>query len=163
LSPRSEEVQRFSLRSRRDPDATSNPPARSATILLIEDNAADVGLVREALEEHGVGGDLLVLTDGEKAIHYIALMDSSSALCPDLVILDLNLPRRPGFDVLERMKASSLCAASPILILTSSDTPEERAEATRLGADHYIRKPTRLDDFISLGTIFKGMIRAASA
>jgi len=120
-------------------------------------------LVREALEEHGVGGDLLVLTDGEKAIHYIALMDSSAAVCPDLVILDLNLPRRPGFHVLKRMKASSFCAASPILILTSSDTPEERAEATRLGADQYIRKPTRLDDFISLGTIFKGMIRAASA
>ena len=133
------------------------------SILLIEDNAADVGLVREALEEHGVNGDLVVLTDGEKAIRYISQMDSSSVACPDLVILDLNLPRRPGFDVLERMRASAQCASSPVLILTSSDTSEERAEATRLGANHYLRKPTRLDDFISLGAIFKGMIRAAGA
>jgi CheY-like chemotaxis protein len=124
----------------------------------VEDNPGDVGLVREALNEHEVECELTVLTDGERAIQYIDEVDAGEAPCPELVILDLNLPRRPGREVLERMRTSVKCGHSPVVILSSSDGRKDREEAAQLGATRYLKKPSRLDDFMDLGAVFKEIL-----
>jgi CheY-like chemotaxis protein len=121
----------------------------------VEDNPGDVVLVREALELHGIAGELLVLSDGEKAIWFIEDLDKQSGACPGLIIIDLNLPKRSGLEVLQHVQLSPTCRKAPVVILSSSDTPQDKAEATRLGANRYIRKPSRLEDFLELGAIFR--------
>jgi len=127
----------------------------SPHILLVEDNPADAGLVREALEEHGVNCELTLITDGERAIHFIRELEVSGAWRPHLVILDLNLPRKTGREVLEFLRASSEFGNVPVMILSSSDGKKDRQDAARLGVSLYIRKPSRLADFIKLGATFK--------
>jgi DNA-binding response OmpR family regulator len=121
----------------------------------VEDNPADVGMVRRALEQHGVDGELMVLSDGEQAIQFIRALDAQPIDCPNLVILDLNLPKKSGREVMESMRRSVRCSQVPFVILSSSDAPQDRADADRLGASRYIRKPSRLEEFLSLGAIFK--------
>jgi two-component system response regulator len=116
-------------------------------------------LVRRALEQHGVAGELLVIADGEKAIEFIqALDDDPSAACPVLAIIDLNLPKKSGREVLERMRLSERCPHIPVVILSSSDAERDKADAARLGATRYIRKPSHLEEFLSLGAIFKAAL-----
>jgi DNA-binding response OmpR family regulator len=124
----------------------------------VEDNPADVGLVRMALEEHGVKGFLFVVGDGETAIQLVEDLDAQRIECPDLAIIDLNLPRRPGREVLERMNRSARCQQIPFRVLSSSDVVSDRADAARLGARRYLRKPSRLIDFLNLGAVFKAVL-----
>jgi CheY-like chemotaxis protein len=127
--------------------------------LLVEDNPADSGLVRKALEEHGVTGELNLVNDGEKAIQFIRSLDEAPvAACPDLVIIDLNLPKKSGREVLETMRRSERCRHIPVVILSSSDAQQDKADASRLGASRYLRKPSRLEDFLKLGEIFRELI-----
>lgn len=126
----------------------------------MEDNPADVGLVREALEEHGVSCELIVINNGERAARFIREF-SDQTRCPDLIILDLNLPRKPGLEVLKQMRASLKCSHVPIVILTSSELQKDKDETTRLGASTYIRKPSNLDDFMMLGSVFKAMLNVS--
>lgn len=153
-NPNSGGVQHFSLPSRveKTSEAVDERQARRPVpqILPVEDNPADAGLVREALEEHEV--------DGELAIRFIQAIDAQSLACPDLVIIDLNLPKRPGRDVLECVRQSVRRRQVPVVILGSSDAQQDRADTLRLGASRYIRKPSRLEEFMSLGAIFKAMI-----
>jgi CheY-like chemotaxis protein len=125
---------------------------------LIEDNPGDVLLVREALEEYSIRCDVSVIANGERAIDFIDSVDAGEARCPDLVILDLNLPRKPGTDVLRHMRQSPRCNHIPIVVLTSSNSQKDRDDTARLGASRYIRKPSRLDEFIRLGAVFKEML-----
>jgi two-component system, chemotaxis family, response regulator Rcp1 len=127
----------------------------------VEDNPADAGLVRRALEEHGVDGELIVISDGETAIAFIQAIDTEAAPCPDLAIVDLNLPKKPGREVLERMRQSERCRHTPVVILSSSDAERDKADAVRFGANRYIRKPSKLDDFLGLGLIFKAVLSEA--
>lgn len=129
--------------------------------MLVEDNPADAGLVREALEEHGVEGELLLISDGDRAIRFIQALENRPVNCPDLVIVDLNLPKRPGRDVLEAMRKSPKCGDVTVVVLSSSDAPQDRADAFRLGATRYIRKPLRLDEFLRLGATFREMLESA--
>jgi CheY-like chemotaxis protein len=122
---------------------------------VVEDNPADVNLVREALEEHGIEGEVIVATDGARAIRFIQILDAEAAIdCPMLVILDLNLPKRSGSEVLEYIRKSGRCSATPVVILSSSDAADEMATAARLGANRYLRKPVRLEEFLKLGAVF---------
>lgn len=153
-------VQRFSLRYRQQADSEAAAD-RACSILLVEDNPADSGLVRKALEDHGVTGELCVADDGEKAVDYIWSLDGEPFIdCPDLVIIDLNLPRKSGREVLETMRRSRRCRHVPAVILSSSDAQKDKTDAARLGASRYIRKPSRLEDFLRLGEIFKEIIRS---
>ena len=115
-------------------------------------------MVRETLEEHGVVGELVVLADGEDAIQFIQALDTRLDGCPDLAIIDLNLPRASGFDVLSAMRRSMKCNETATVILSSSDVERDRADALRLGASRYLRKPLRLGEFFQLGEIFKAML-----
>jgi chemotaxis family two-component system response regulator Rcp1 len=158
LSPSSAEVRRFSLRSRAAKSSGQETSERPVSIFLAEDNPADAGLVRRALEEHGVEGELIVIADGEKAIEFIQALDAEATACPDLAIVDLTLPKKPGREVLERMRLSERCGDIPVIILSSSDAERDKADAVRLGASRYIRKPSKLDDFLNLGVIFKAAL-----
>jgi CheY-like chemotaxis protein len=155
-------VQRFTLQPHATDAAEPTSRRKLASVLLIEDNRADVELVREALEEHGIHGELIVLSDGESAIQFVHYLDAQSGKCPDLLILDLNLPKKSGREVLECVRQSVACGSSPVLVLSSSDAPEDRADTARLGATRYIRKPSRLHEFMGLGVIFKTMLGSAT-
>jgi CheY-like chemotaxis protein len=128
---------------------------RQIEILLAEDNPADVYLIEEALREHQVNFRITVAEDGEAAM---SLM-SQGKITPDIVLLDLNMPKRGGGEVLERIRQGSE-RELPVIILTSSDSPSDREEALRLGATCYIRKPTGLDEFLEIGATIKRLVGA---
>jgi DNA-binding response OmpR family regulator len=115
-------------------------------------------LVRESLNEHGVRGELILISDGETAIRFIESFDTDGTNCPDLVILDLNLPKASGLAVLRSMRRSVKCKDAPVVILSSSEVQTEKDEATRLGANRFIRKPMHLEEFMRLGAIFKTLL-----
>jgi DNA-binding response OmpR family regulator len=85
-------------------------------------------------------------------------MHSKQTRCPDLIILDLNLPRKPGRDVLKSIRAGNQCAQVPIVVLTSSNNEQDRYDAKRLGASLFLHKPSRLREFLELGRIFKAIL-----
>jgi DNA-binding response OmpR family regulator len=157
LSP--EEVQRFSLPSQplkvAEPQTASDPVPQ---IVLVEDNRADVGLVREALEQHSVRCQVTVITNGEIAFKFVDELDAGQHPCPDLVIIDLNLPRRPGKEVLKRMRESTACKDVPVVVLTSSDNQKDKDDVAPFAPLLYLRKPSNLDEFINLGAIFKQIV-----
>jgi chemotaxis family two-component system response regulator Rcp1 len=131
-------------------------------VLLIEDAEPDILVVRESLAEAGLDFDLQILGDGEKAIEFIAGLDQDRLQpLPDVILLDLNLPRKPGTKVLEWIRRSVRCGAVPVVVVTSSDSPKDRADAQRLGATHYFRKPSSLDDFMKLGPLVRRLVRAS--
>jgi chemotaxis family two-component system response regulator Rcp1 len=115
-------------------------------LLLVEDNAADVVLMQEALREAGMNPDLEVASDGERAMDALR----GGAALPDLVLLDLNLPRKDGREVLEEAKADPALCEVPILVMTTSQSPADVAFAYRNHANAYIRKPNGLDALMSV-------------
>jgi CheY-like chemotaxis protein len=125
---------------------------------MVEDNTGDVALMRQTLKQHGVNLELVVMSDGEKAIQFIDGLDAGTMTCPALVILDLNLPKRPGREVLERIRQSDRCGSIPVAVFSSSDAAKDKEEAARLGANRYIRKPTNLEDFLSVGALLKALL-----
>jgi CheY-like chemotaxis protein len=125
-------------------------------ILVVEDNPADVYLIREAVRHYGINHELRFLDNGEKANGVIDSIDQDgSQPCPDLVLLDLNLPRITGIEVLQHIRRSSRCHRTPVIILTSSDAPADRDAAERFGAGEYFRKPVELEPFLELGAVVK--------
>ncbi len=130
-------------------------------ILLAEDNQADVYLVRASLKEHGIGHDLRVVKDGEEAIDFIKAADSRGSV-PGLVLLDLNLPKKTGQEILEHLRDTPRWAEVPVIIMSSSDSPTDRAKAARLGIRAYFRKPSRLDEFMRLGGIVKKVLQEST-
>ena len=124
-------------------------------LLLVEDNPADVFLVQEALREEGLDCDLQIVDDGEQAFQFFDRVDAGSQAPPDILLLDLNVPRIGGEQVLERLRRVPQCAGSMVVVITSSDSPRDRQKATDLGADEYFRKPTNLEDFMALGKLVR--------
>jgi CheY-like chemotaxis protein len=156
LNPSLVADQRFTLRSRKEGGTPAG--GEYVSIFLAEDNPADVRLLRDALEEHGVEGELLLFKDGEKAIRFLDAVEHKAIACPHLMIIDLNLPKRTGRDVLEFLRRSNECANVPVVILSSSNALRDRAECERLGVSRYIRKPTRLDEFLGIGGILREIL-----
>lgn len=127
--------------------------------LLVEDNHADVLLVQEAIELHSVPIDLHIVNDGDQAVKFIERADTDpEAPRPELLILDLNLPKRDGREVLHRLRASGKCRNIPVLILTSSELPKDRDELYKLGANGYFRKPSSYDQFMRVGEVVKALL-----
>jgi two-component system, chemotaxis family, response regulator Rcp1 len=120
-------------------------------ILLIEDNYGDERLVREALEESNCGATLHVVRDGMDALAYLRKDNGhGKASRPDVIFLDLNIPRKSGLEVLTEIKAAPALKSIPVLMLTTSDSQKERAQCIDMKADDYIRKPVDLNDFLQL-------------
>ena len=135
--------------------------AEPPLIFLIEDNEADVHLVRASLDEHGVAHQLRVMKDGEQAARFIDRIDTDQSArqrLPALIILDLNLPKRDGREVLKHLRASPRCAEVPVIVVTSSDSPADRDATAALGARAYFRKPSQLEEFMRLGSLIKELI-----
>jgi two-component system, chemotaxis family, response regulator Rcp1 len=134
-------------------------------ILVAEDNPADVYLLREALNRESIGRnvELIVVSDGEQALEYIQRLGSfRDAVIPDLVVLDLNLPKSDGSDVLRCIRQTPAYAGIPVVVLTSSDSPRDRKAAESLGANAFITKPSDLDAFLALGRTLLGFTAPAS-
>ena len=131
---------------------------------MVEDNPSDVFLIREALKLAEVDGHIEIAIDGEMAIQ--ALQDAEhdeSAMCPDLIILDINLPRRKGSDVLRHMRISSRCAQAKVLVVTSSDSSRDREEMSSLGTDAYFRKPSNYAGFMKLGPLARNLLKGETS
>ncbi len=138
------------------PHASSVPPHR---ILIVEDNKADVFLIREALNEAKIDAELIVMPDGEKAIRYFDETDASDAEpCPALVILDINLPRKPGDEVLRRMRQTRKCSDTRVIVVTSSNSPQDREQMANLGANEYFCKCSDFHEFMKLGGVIKNLL-----
>jgi chemotaxis family two-component system response regulator Rcp1 len=127
------------------------------TILLAEDNPADVYLIREALREHGVQCNIREASDGREVLGFLS-PDIAGDHGLDLIILDLNLPRHDGIEILQHLRDNSGFAHVPVVVLTSSDSPRDRSVATELGAHRYLRKPSTLSEFLSLGSVFRDLL-----
>jgi len=133
--------------------------SRPCEILIIEDNRADVFLIRESIHVAQIDATLHVVPDGEKAIRFFEDADADpSSPCPDIVILDINLPKKQGREVLERMRHSRRCANAMVVVVTSSDSEQDREAMRKLGAASYFRKPSEYDGFMRLGELLKGLL-----
>lgn len=117
-------------------------------ILLVEDNPADAYLTTEILEMGDTSFTVTVVADGMKAMdHLYAAMKAVSSPTPDVVLLDLNIPRKHGREVLAEMKRDEALKSIPVVVLTSSDADRDILECYTLGANCYIRKPGDLHGF----------------
>lgn len=117
-------------------------------ILLVEDNADDVELTRRALRHCGHPIDLQVAGDGVAALELLAAVPPGEM--PDLVLLDLKLPRLGGLDLLSRMRAAPATSTLLVVVLTTSLEERDLREAYRRGANSYLRKPVDFDQFVEL-------------
>lgn len=129
-------------------------------IIVVEDSEPDVLLIREALQTAGIPRESIeVASDGEKAIRLFEQLDAGiAAVCPDLVLLDLNLPRKKGGDVLRRIRTSTRCPATKVLVVTSSRFDRDRAEMERLGANGFFLKPFDYSAFMQLGPLVRALL-----
>lgn len=128
--------------------------ATKAHILLVEDNAADAWLFQDLLAKTGVEHNLTVIDDGEDASAFLdRAAQADKQLLPDLILLDLNLPRKSGMEILKEIKQSSPLQPIPVLVLTSSGSDRDVNNAYTSGANAYFRKPvglTKVEELIDL-------------
>ena len=125
-------------------------------ILLAEDNPGDVFLVRRALEEHNISHELNVVQDGAEALDFMTRMGRSTKVpCPDVMLLDLNLPKVSGARVLSEFRKHPECSDTPVIVITSSDAQKDRARMEELGVARYFRKPSDYRAFLRLGAVVR--------
>ncbi len=128
-------------------------------VLLVEDNPADVFLVEEALRLHGLAPRLVVLDDGEKAIQWIAESDRQQRTPPPAaMILDLNLPKRTGAEVLGKLRDSPALRDTPVILFTSSGASRDRALEDSFPHTRYFRKSADYDEFMQIGGMLKNVL-----
>jgi two-component system, chemotaxis family, response regulator Rcp1 len=132
-------------------------------LLLAEDNLPDALLVREVIRTQKLPLDVYAVADGQTAIDFIENAEANAAApCPHFMLLDLNLPKRDGFEVLKRLRQSEKCKHVPVVVITSSDSPGDRTQAAEMGAV-YFRKPPSLEEFLKLGSVLKALLRDTGA
>jgi CheY-like chemotaxis protein len=120
-------------------------------VLLIEDDPGDVLITREAFAENKVRNQLSVVNDGVDALKYLRREDSyADASRPDLILLDLNLPRMSGHEVLANIKSDADLQRIPVVILTTSDAEEDVLRSYRLHANAYVKKPVDFERFLGV-------------
>jgi chemotaxis family two-component system response regulator Rcp1 len=132
---------------------TQNNHTQSALVevLLVEDSPGDVRLTREALKDAKMHVSLNVVSDGTEAMAYLRREKThGEASRPDLILLDLNLPKKDGRDVLKEIKESDALKSIPVVILTTSASPVDVEQSYRLHANCYITKPVDLQGFIKV-------------
>lgn len=120
-------------------------------VLLVEDDPGDVLMTEEAFADHKVANTLNVVADGESAIAYLRKEgEFAEVVTPDLVLLDLNLPRMDGREVLAEIKADPALRRIPVVVLTTSDAEEDILRSYNLHANAYVTKPVDFERFISV-------------
>lgn len=117
-------------------------------ILLVEDNEDDVVIIQEAFAESRLVNVINTVSDGEEALAYLWREGKYKVACiPDIVLLDINMPKKNGFEVMQAMKADPRLRTLPVIMLTMSDRDEDVIRSYANGACSYIRKPVELDQF----------------
>jgi len=120
-------------------------------LLLVEDNQGDIELTKEALEESKLNNNLQVVTDGQQALDYLFKRgEFSKRPTPNLILLDLNLPRKSGREVLAEIKSDKNLQKIPVVILTSSKAEEDIIKTYELHANAYIKKPLDFTSFLEI-------------
>jgi CheY-like chemotaxis protein len=120
-------------------------------VLLVEDDPGDVLLIREAFDFNKVHNNLKVVNDGEQALAYLKNEGAyADANRPDLVLLDLNLPRKDGREVLAEVKADERLRTIPIVVLTTSEAEEDVLKSYQLHANAYVTKPVDFERFVAI-------------
>jgi CheY-like chemotaxis protein len=120
-------------------------------VLLVEDDPGDVRLIREAFEENKVANRLSVVSDGVEALQYLRREDPfAGAPSPDLILLDLNLPRKDGREVLAEIKSDEALRRIPVVVLTTSKAEEDVLRSYDLHANAYVTKPVDYERFIGV-------------
>jgi two-component system, chemotaxis family, response regulator Rcp1 len=149
----------------------SSSPSQSQTggasrqhhILLVEDNRLDAFMVQEALRQHSIRAVLDIVEDGEEAVKFIDAADTNeSAPRLELVLLDLNLPKRSGTEVLAYLRRSKRSAKAKVLIVTSSNSPLDRAATEQMGITGYFLKSSDLEEFLKIGEVVEEALRNQS-
>jgi CheY-like chemotaxis protein len=125
----------------------------------VEDNRTDVFLIQEAIGSCRIDAEIEIVRDGQAALSYFENVDASRAdACPDLILLDMNLPKRSGDEVLKHLRTSTNCRHSKVLIVSSSDAPEDRQAVETSGVAGYFRKPSSYDEFMKLGPLIRTLL-----
>jgi len=128
-----------------------NPIAKPIEVLLVEDNTGDVRLTQEAFKEGRVRLNLSVARDGVEAMAFLRKEETfANTPRPDLVLLDLNLPKKDGREVLREMKNDPQLLRIPVVVLTTSDSDEDILGTYGLHANCYITKPVDMDQFVKV-------------
>jgi CheY-like chemotaxis protein len=134
---------------------------RKLRILLAEDNDGDVYLVHHALRYAGIDYDLHVCSTGDKALRYVNTFALPDAIWPDILIIDLNLPGMSGLEILRDFR--KYCGDIPVMVFTSSEAPGDVDKAFEAGANRYFHKPSKLHQFLELGTIVRNLVENTHA
>ncbi|HEY4361358.1 MAG TPA: response regulator [Bryobacteraceae bacterium] len=127
-------------------------------MVLVEDNPADELVIRDCVAQRFPDAVLSVQKDGERMMRWIDMIETEYAPLPNVILLDLNLPRFTGEQVLERLHSLPKFQGIPVVIVTSSDAPSDRTATARLGAAVYFRKPADYDDFLKLGEVIHSVL-----
>lgn len=124
--------------------------SKKLEILLVEDSPSDVRLIREALRGTAIEIKMAVMKDGVEAMDYLHRSQQGVEIRPDLILLDLNLPRKNGREVLAEVKSSAGLRQIPVLVMTSSHADQDIADAYSLNANCYITKPFDLNEYLEV-------------
>lgn len=132
---------------------------RKVSVLVIEDNPADVELLRWALQDANFQCDLTVLEDGGEALAFIQQRGKyADRTPPDLTILDLNLPKYDGLEILEAMRSTPGFESVPVAVLSSSSSPRDRSRMEAFQIAKYITKPPDLDEYLRIGRVIRELV-----
>jgi len=124
---------------------------RAVEVLLVEDNPGDVRLTQEALKDGRVAVNLTVAADGVEAMQILRReAPHAEKALPDLILLDLNLPRKTGREVLEEIKSDEDLRSIPVIVMTTSKAEQDISKAYNLNANCYVTKPVDLDEFLNV-------------
>jgi CheY-like chemotaxis protein len=127
------------------------PTGERIEILLVEDDPGDTLMIREAFADNKITNNLTALTDGEQAVAYLRREgEFAGAKRPDLILLDLNLPRKDGREVLAEIKSDPDLSVIPVVVLTTSAAEEDILRSYRLHANAYVTKPVDFERFIEV-------------
>ncbi|PBC60734.1 two-component system response regulator [Streptomyces sp. Tue6028] len=128
----------------------TTPAATPIDVLLVEDDPGDELMTREAFEDNKIGNTLHVVRDGEEALDFLYRRGAHADVPqPDLILLDLNLPKYDGRQVLEKIKSDPALSHIPVVVLTTSAAEEDILRSYKLHANAYVTKPVDLDQFIA--------------
>ena len=121
--------------------------ATPINIMLVDDNEADIELTKDTLEESKIRISIATATDGQNALDQLEARLSRKEELPDLILLDLNMPRLDGRGFLAQLRENEDLKAIPVVVLTSSDAEQDIVKSYKLGANCYVNKPVGLDEF----------------